>query len=336
MERLFELKERDENKPISIMINNIDQAQEIVGKLNAREENFFNTFLPGKITLLLPVRKNIEIIKIKHLNKIGFRIPENKVCEILLNLSGTPISTTSVNIAHHQNVHNVEEIMGIFRDKIDLILDAGPVESLKGSSVLDITTSPPTLIREGDLPSEEIEQRIGYKINRKYPDKFTITFICSGNLCRSPMAAGILKNIITRTKYRKLVNINSAGILQMESIPAEPNTIDVALQYGIVLHSHYSRVVTEEIVSEANIMICMALDHYKYLLTRFPHFKDKIILLKQWKLKEKLINPSIPDPIGQDLEFYHNVFKEIQYELKRILPYLILEIKKFLEDKSIL
>jgi L-threonylcarbamoyladenylate synthase len=330
MDRLFELKERDEKKPVSLLISNINQAQDIVGQLSAREETLFNALLPGKITLLLPVKKKIEIVKFAQCNKIGFRIPENKICITLVNLSGTPISSTSVNIAHQENIQKVDDMMGIFRDKIDLILDAGPVESLRGSSVIDITTSPPTLVREGDVSCEEIEKKIGYPIYKNYPEKFTITFICSGNLCRSPMAAGILKNIIVRTKYKKLVNINSAGILKMHSMPAEPNAIEVAFNHSVILHSHHSRTVTEEIMREANIVICMALDHYKYLVNKYPHLKEKIILLKQWKLKEKLINPSIPDPIGQSFDFYQDVFKEIQNEIKRILPYIIIEIKKFI------
>jgi len=78
---------------------------------------------------------------------------------------------------------------------------------------------------------EEIEEKIGYKIYKNYPEKFTITFICSGNLCRSPMAAGILKNIIIRTKYKKMVNINSAGTLKMDLMPAEPNAIETGTRH---------------------------------------------------------------------------------------------------------
>jgi len=149
------------------------------------------------------------------------------------------------------------------------------------------------------------------------------------------MAEGILKKIVEGTKYKDVVEINSAGTLNLNGAPAALEAIDVAHDFAIDLSEHSSRHVRRDIVRQADLMICMALDHYNYLTRRYPEFKDKIILLKQWKVNKKLANPSIADPIGHNLDFFNRTFKEISNETKRIFPEIIKLIKQFVEEYSI-
>ena len=335
LNKLFDIKGREESKPISLMVNSKTQIESLVGPLNLEESRILNSLLPGKVTLLFEAKLHIEIRGIKEWKKLGFRIPDSKLCMELITHVDGPISSTSVNLANQQNLVTADQIIEKFGRKIDLILDAGPITSEKGSSVLDTTTSPPTLIREGDISKSKIEEKLGHEIYSHYPEKFIITFICSGNICRSPMAEGILKKIIEGTKYKDLVEINSAGTLNLGGSPAALEAIDVAQDYGIDLSDHSSTYVSRDIVRRAHLIICMALDHYNYLTRRYPEFKDKIILLKQWKVQKKLANPSIADPIGHNLNFFTRTFKEISDEIKRILPEIIKLIKRFVADYNI-
>ena len=72
--------------------------------------------------------------------------------------------------SEQKNLNTSEEIISSFKNKIDLILDVGALTMSKGSSVLDTTTSPPTLLREGDVSLAEIEELLGYEI---YTPTFT-------------------------------------------------------------------------------------------------------------------------------------------------------------------
>jgi len=335
LEKLFQLKDRDKTKPISILINSKKQLVEMVGNLTLEETRIIDALFPGKITLLVKVRKKIELSGLSHLQKLGFRIPDSKLCHELVKEVGGPISSTSVNLANHENLGNADDIIEVFGKKIDLILDAGPITSEKGSTVLDITTSPPTLVREGDVSRVEVEKILGHEIFDSYPKKFMITFVCSGNICRSPMAEGILKKIFQRTIYKDFVEVNSAGTLDLGGMPAALESIDVSQEFEIDLAEHKSQHLRRDIIRRAHLVICLALNHYNYITRRYPEFKDKVLLLKQWKKKVKLANPSIADPIGHDTEFFRRTFNEINNEVKRILPEIILMLKEFIQEYNL-
>jgi L-threonylcarbamoyladenylate synthase len=335
MDRLYKIKRRDKEKPVSLLINTIKQAKYIVGDMTKDEELLFNALLPGKITVIISAKKPLAIPFMKHAQKVGFRIPESPLCHRLVAEAKCPITATSLNISNGDNINRIDNLDPAFYRAVDIVLDAGPVESSRGSTVVDATTSPPTLVRAGDVSQVEIEQRLGYQIHTTYPKKFNITFVCTGNICRSPMAEGILKQMIARTKYRNIVSINSAGILHLEHTPVELNTLKVAEAHQIDLHAHVSRPVSIDIIHTSNLIICMARNHVAYLVKNYPTKRDKIVLLKQWHLNKQLVNPSIPDPIGRDIELFKDVFIEIQMELKRILPFILKEIKLFLTRSNI-
>jgi len=330
MDRLFRIKGRGKERPVSLMINSIEQLTRITGPLKPEELRLTEILFPGKITLITPVRRKVEIRKMEHLHRIGFRIPDYQLCHSLVKLNGAPITTTSANIAQQKNLNTVQEIAEVFENQVDLLIDAGPVRSNFGSSVLDISFSPPVLAREGDIPHRIIEKKIGYKVHRQYPDKYHITFICTGNICRSPMAVGILRRALEQTKYRKIVHVDSAGTLYLPSTPAALEAIEVSEQMGIDIGSHLSKPLTVEIVLKSDLIICLALNHYQGLVAQYPAFRDKIFLLKQWDRDIKLINPSVADPIGHNKDYFQRIFNEIEREIQRLIPEISRRIKEFI------
>lgn len=335
MDRLYYLKGREASKPVSILVNSLVQIEQIAGDLSETEEKIAKKLFPGKVTLIIKVKKELEIPKLSHLKKLGFRIPNFKLTKLLTENMGSAVSTTSVNISSKENVENVKDIISIFGDKIDLILDAGSITSTKGSSVLDLTTEPPTLLRSGDFPRTDIVQKIGYEVSTKYNGKFLITFVCSGNICRSPMGEGILKKILKKTIFKNIIEVNSAGTLNLQHSPAHLHAVKVSEENNVDLHSHISKHLQDKIVRESNIIIVMALDHYTHLRRNYPDFKKKIILLKQWKQSKMLSNPSVSDPIGHDEKYFQNTFKEISNEIKRITPFILNEIKQYISANNI-
>jgi L-threonylcarbamoyladenylate synthase len=331
IKKLYDLKKRDRKKPFSIIINNIKQAEHICGGLTSREEEFFRILLPGKITVLLKAKRKLNISGFENLEKVGFRIPESNLCHILVEKAGSPLTSSSVNISYEPNIDDTSEIAEKFAEDVDLFLDSGPVFSLKGSSVVDLTTSPPILVREGDILKEEIEQNLNIEILSSIKRRFVITFICSGNICRSPMAEGILKKLLEKSKISRQVEINSAGTLNLMPNRASSEAIKICHNHKVDINKHRSTPIDRLILDEANIIICMAVYHYNILLRNHPEYSDKIYVLKSMNREENLIDPSIADPIGMSEEFYEQIYVEIETELKRILPYLAEKIEKFLK-----
>jgi L-threonylcarbamoyladenylate synthase len=331
IKKLYDLKKRDKKRPFSILINNIRQAEQICGGLTSREEEFFKILLPGKITVLIKAKRKLKIAGFENLEKVGFRIPESNLCQLLVEKTGSPISSSSVNISHEPNIDDTSEIAEKFAKDVDLFLDSGPVFSLKGSSVVDLTTSPPILVREGDVLREEIEKKLNIRISSSVKRNFIITFVCSGNICRSPMAEGILKKLFEKSKFIRQVKINSAGTLNLMPTRASEEAIKISQNYKVDISKHLSKPVDRLILDEANLIICMAAYHYNILLKNHPEYAAKTYMLKSMNREEDLIDPSIADPIGMSEEFYEQIYGEIETEMKRILPHLVEKIEKYLQ-----
>jgi len=328
LERLKKLKGRDSGKPLSVLVNGKTQAEWLTGRLTPEESICFDKLLPGKITLLLPRRIPSPISVFENFDKVGVRHPDHPVCNKLITELGFPISSTSVNFSGRANLKNADEIIQAFGERIDLILDSGPVKSLLGSTVLDCSIHPPQLIREGEVSQEQIETMLGLKI-KAIKKKFLILFICSGNICRSPMAEGILKRVLSKTRYKELVEVKSAGTLKITNVPAAAEVIDIASGYDIPLARHRSQALTRKILADANLVLCMALNHFNYINSNFPEYKEKVFLVKQWLEKKPLSNPSIADPIGHNVEFFKRIFNQIYIEIMRVLPEIFILLKAF-------
>ena len=316
------------------MTCSINGIEEVSGLLPIDTHHKLTKLFPGKFTVLVKntIKDSFPAVEgIKRLNKVGWRVPDNKFCLKLTQTFGRPISTTSANISGNQKITDPKEIGELLGDKVDLIIDSGLLKSKAGSTVLDFTKHPVLMVREGDVFLQQIKSILPKSeiLPKKYI--FKIVFICSGNICRSPMAEGVLKKMIAKTTYREIVEISSAGTLKLVHTPVHISAVNSAELKGVDIHEHVSRQVTPGIVEEADIIISMAADHVAYLQKKYPAYKQKFVLLKQWHSGKKLSNPSIADPIGHDVHFFDRTFNEIHKELKRVFLYIVKEIKLFID-----
>ena len=186
------------------------------------------------------------------------------------------------------------------------------------------------LVREGDILKESIDNKLNIKISSSIKRNFVITFICSGNICRSPMAEGILKKKLEKFRFNRQITINSAGTLNLMPTRASEEAIKISHSHKVDIDKHRSTPIDKQILDKANLILCMAVYHYNLLLKNYPEYADKIFILKSFEKEENLIDPSIADPIGMSEEFYKRIYVEIEVELKRILPHLQEQIEKYL------
>jgi protein-tyrosine-phosphatase len=159
--------------------------------------------------------------------------------------------------------------------------------------------------------------------------KYRILFVCTGNLCRSPMAAGILKRKLPQRFDGKVI-IQSAGTMRLEDNEATPLSISVARDKGVDLSHHRSRGLKQKMVEEADIIFAMAKDHREYLEREYPRLRENIFLLKTFGRNSRQVeSQSVEDPMGGSREVYERCFDQIEEEIDRILPRLV----KLIEDK---
>ena len=108
-------------------------------------------------------------------------------------------------------------------------------------------------------------------------DPYRLLFVCTGNICRSPMAAALARAYATKRGWA--VEVASAGVLDLKGRPAEPNAIRVMEEIGIDLRTHQARGVNEELVRWADYILAMELAHCTELRRRYPEIEDRVLLL---------------------------------------------------------
>ena len=90
--------------------------------------------------------------------KVAVRISSHPFVERIFDGVSHPLTATSANISGQNNLYDIADIIDTFRSKIDLIIDSGRLQPSKGSTVVDLTQTPPSIVREGEISTELIEE----------------------------------------------------------------------------------------------------------------------------------------------------------------------------------
>lgn len=126
----------------------------------------------------------------------------------------------------------------------------------------------------------------------------TLLFICTGNICRSPMAAALFRKLAQERGDD--VQVESAGTWGVDGQPASPLAREVLEARGLKLDDHRARTVTREMLARADLVLTMTRSHRDALVAEFPFVRPKIRMLSQIEG----IEYDIADPYGEPREAY--------------------------------
>lgn len=161
--RLFKIKKRPATKPVPVMIRDIEIAKQIAF-INRKQEAVLKKVWPGPVTVVLEKRQIIPEVLTAGQKTIGLRIPDCQFIQILMeNLIG-PITVTSANFSGQPSLTSSREVIKIFEKaypRPDLILDAGDLSASPPSTVLDLTSSQPKILRVGPVSSKDLMKILG-------------------------------------------------------------------------------------------------------------------------------------------------------------------------------
>ncbi len=137
-----------------------------------------------------------------------------------------------------------------------------------------------------------------------------ILLLCTGNLCRSPMAEGLLRQSLP------VHELFSAGICAQEGAPADPLAIELMWQLGVDISAHRARQLSSWMMREADLVLTMERAQQQYVQRRYPSVAAKVERLGG------VAGPDIPDPYGQGLPAFQQALKLIRDGLRFRLPQL--------------
>jgi len=154
--KVFGVKNRDMNKPLSVAVCSIEQMAKLAFT-NKMSRKLYENFLPGPITMVMRKKALLP----KEINsgsgKIGIRVPDNEIALELIKRAG-PITATSANISGENETTSPSDVKKQIGDKIDMVIRGGITKGGIPSTVVDVTGEFPIILREGPVKIEEIEE----------------------------------------------------------------------------------------------------------------------------------------------------------------------------------
>ncbi len=156
LEKIFHIKERPLNKPLSILVARMENIPGLVTHIPGAALPIMEKFWPGQITLIFKANPKLPFILTGGSGKIGIRIPEHKVALALVKAANMPITGTSANISGMPGCSDIKKLDPLVAGKTDFILDSGKLKGGAGSTVIDLTAEPVKILREGEVSAKKI------------------------------------------------------------------------------------------------------------------------------------------------------------------------------------
>ena len=136
----------------------------------------------------------------------------------------------------------------------------------------------------------------------------TVLMVCTGNICRSPMAAALLRRRLEQDEERSDWRVVSAGTWASEGRRASGHAIEEMASRGLDIGSHRSRSVDERLMEQADLVLVMTQNHAEALAATFPDRAEKVHLLSEMVGETY----DISDPYGGPRSEYASVARELE------------------------
>lgn len=152
--KIRELKGREENKPILLLLADVSVVDRFIADRSADFDRIAKRFWPGPLTIVGRAVANLPPEITAGTGTVGVRVPDDTTVRNLVRDCGGALTATSANPSGLSPARTASEVREYFGSALDLIIDGGFVTATSPSTVLDATTSPPRIIREGAVKIE--------------------------------------------------------------------------------------------------------------------------------------------------------------------------------------
>lgn len=154
--RIFTAKQRPAWDPLIVHVTGIDMARTLALDLPPMFFELAKRFWPGPLTMIVPRAPCVPDEVTAGLPTVALRQPRHPVAAALLTAAGIPVAAPSANLFGRPSPTRAEHVAADLGDRVDLILDGGPTEMGVESTILDLTQTPPVILRPGGVPAEQL------------------------------------------------------------------------------------------------------------------------------------------------------------------------------------
>jgi len=162
--KIYEVKNRPGEKPLSILVSGIDEIGKYAIIENDIERKIINSFMPGPITIILKKKQGLFDYISSGKNTIGVRIPDNKIILEILNKLKLPLVAPSANISGMPSGVSLNDIIKDFNGKVDVCINGGKAKLGESSTIVEVVNGEPVILRQGKITLEEIKKVLERKM----------------------------------------------------------------------------------------------------------------------------------------------------------------------------
>ena len=314
---LDKLKGRNSDKRYTLHLGRKTDLEKYLPAIGLRAEKLIRNGWPGPLTIVF----ELDVVDIKKQqtcldketfktlykdNSIGIRCPANPIAALLLRETRWPVVAPSANTAGRKPAIDAKQVLAQFSGQIELLLDAGPCQYKKSSTVVKIGEKGLEILRPGVYSQAELETMSQVKF----------LFVCTGNTCRSPMAEGMFRKYLAEKLkcnvdcLDKMGNkICSAGTMGISGLSASAEAAVACAAKGIDIKAHSSATLTQQLVEEYDYIFAMSKMHCERIGALSGEAVNRCALLAEGK--------DIPDPIGQPQRVYNDCAELIEKAVKK-------------------
>lgn len=304
IDRINELKRRPSETSYIVLLPNMAALFDLQVTVSPVLRRILEQFWPGNLTVILPCNDS-RLQPLARNGKVAFRIPDEPVLLQLLDTIQVPLVSTSINISGYPYLRTFKEIKQTVWDWFDLgVLPRIKLisEDTEPSTIIDMVDGQLVCLREGSIPF--------YRLKSSFQQP-QILMVCTGNICRSPLAEYRLRK---KMKEANLPYTVASGGLSQSGVAISKNSLLLLMEDGINAVEHFSRKIDEEMLAESWLVLTMEERQRDFLCKTFPQQAAKIKTINEFCG----LSGDIIDPYGEDIEFYREVDKQIKERVETI------------------
>ena len=160
VDRVYEIKSRSRHKPLSLLIEDVDQAEELANSLPDEFRALAKKFWPGPLTVIVKAASRLPLKVTANTGNVALRVPNAKIPLAVVQAARIPITATSANLSGESECTSAEAVREQLGVRIPIIVDGGASPREIASTIVDLTDEEARwkVLREGAIPSQEISE----------------------------------------------------------------------------------------------------------------------------------------------------------------------------------